>query len=106
MKNFLVSVFLFSLVLFGCSGVPQLNPEVCEAGALVCDITNNVCETFPVPEPVCSYLNIACVNLDLLCSNDPESNEYKTAKSELQKATTNLKKWMIQYKKENSSESE
>ena len=110
MKNLFVTivfVFLFIPFLFvGCSGVPTLNPEVCEVGGIICEVGYSLCETGTVPPAVCAYLNIACINLDLLCTEPPGSVKYEKAKEDLKNAKVDLNIWMKAYKKNNPVKSD
>lgn len=78
----------------GCSGGNQLPEEVCDIGGVVCDIGDYICENVPVPEPVCTYLNLACINLEILCTSEPGSEDYNAAKSSLDEINLNLNRWL------------
>ena len=89
---------VISFSFFSCSGTPQLSPKVCEVGTLICDISTNVCATFPIPEPVCSYVNLACINIALLCAEPVGSDNYNKAKLQLDNINTSLETWIEAYK--------
>ena len=108
MKNLItIIVFFFIFFLFlECSGVPQLNPEVFEVGGLICEVGYGLCDTGTIPAPVCAYLNIACVNLNLLCTEPPGSVKYEKAKEDLKNAKVDLSIWLKAYKKNNPVKSD
>ena len=80
-KSYLVS-FILTFFLFGCAGSIELDPDVCEIGFVVFEVSENLCDALPVPTEICFYVRLASLNFDILCSADPESNEYKKAKTE------------------------
>jgi len=104
MKRSITAFVVAMLLFFGCGGTPQLSSEICETGLLVCDIAENICETFPLPDPVCSYVNIACVNIGLLCVTEPGTVEHIEAKQKLKKAKADLNIFLKKYKRDKLNE--
>lgn len=80
-KLFLLILFVvsFSFLNTSCSG-GHIPAAVCDYGQIVCDISQTACRNIPgVPPSICDYLDLACYNLEVLCSTDPESEQYKSA---------------------------
>jgi len=94
--------FVIVFVLLGCGGVPQIDSQVCLVGKMICDVGNGLCSTGTIPPPVCSYLNIACFNLTLLCAEPPGSEAYIKAENKLKDATVGMKRWLEKMKKDKS----
>lgn len=85
MKNkikFYLAFFIMSFFLLGCSGSIQLDPDVCEIGHVVFEVSESFCDSLIIPSDICFYVRLASLNFNILCSSDPESNEYQKAKIE------------------------
>lgn len=71
---------------------------VCDYGAVVCDISTTLCYDIPgVPDEVCTYLNLACYNLDQIClyRDSTQSTRYQVALTNLQNITFKFKQWKL-----------
>lgn len=98
MKKFsLLIVFIVSLLGFsGCSSNPNVGDVVCDYGTVLCDVSTSICRDIPgVPSQVCNYLDLACYNLNTLCTyrDSTESTKYQNALSNLQNVTSKLREW-------------
>ena len=71
-----------SFFLFGCAGSIKLNPDVCEIGLIAFEVSETLCNSYEIPSEICFYIRLASLNFNILCSADPESNEYQKAKIE------------------------
>jgi len=71
-----ILMFVFALLLFvGCSGGNEIPQPVCDYGEIVCNVSQTLCDTSLLPENLCYYLNLSCVNLEYLCSNNLTEKE-------------------------------
>ena len=98
-KCFLIIALLFGITACGSSG--QVPNEVCEIGAIVCDISETILVNFPeLPVEVRQYLKIACLNLELLCETAPGTTEHAAAVESLKQVNVKLIKFVRKYKQE------
>ena len=95
---FIVLTISFSFIKCG-ENPPQLSPEVCRVGTMICDISQNICSSFPIPSQVCNYLDLACVNINVLCNSTPGSPAYKQAEKNLQENSDMINESIQKYKK-------
>jgi hypothetical protein len=87
-------LILSLLLLLNCSGTPQIPDQVCEVGVQICDVGSYLCETNVIPDPVCTWVNLACLNLNVLCTADPDTPDYITAQSNLKQINQRLSEWL------------
>lgn len=96
-KLFLIPVLLLGLT--ACAGSGQVSGEVCAVGAIVCNVSSIICESVPeLPPEVCKFLDIACINLNLICATEPGTTEHDEAVESLNKANIELNKYIQEYK--------
>jgi len=102
-KNKIRSVITVVMLLFistsfvGCTGTPNLSQDTCDIVVPVLETVNNLMETLPVPDEIKFYVNLAYINIRLLCSAVPNSAEYEQANSSLQFATGKINTWLQTY---------
>lgn len=94
-RLYLAILIFASLTLFtNCSG-GQPPEAVCNYGAIVCDAGSYLCDNFPqIPAEICTYFNLACLNLQVLCNSEPGSAEYETALDGLEKSNASIDAWL------------
>jgi len=96
LKHFLITAilltaFVLSFTMSGCSGSTQLPKEVCDVGAVVCDVSGYICTNVPeVPSEICDLINLACLNLNILCKAEPGTDEYNKALTSLKNIDASL----------------
>ena len=83
--RFYFVALITAFFLSDCAGSIELDPDVCEIGFVVFEVSENLCDALPVPTEICFYVRLASLNFDILCSADPRSNEYQKAKTEFLK---------------------
>ena len=91
-----ISIILFTFILPGCSSGTNVPDVICDYGAVLCDVSTNLCAEIPgVPPQVCDYLNLACYNLNVICElrDTPDSIAFQNALSNIQFATEKLTEW-------------
>lgn len=98
LKNKLVKISLFVALLFsfsfisGCSGTVEIPPEVCEYGDSVLDVAQMLVETFPnVPPAISTYIQLARVNLQILCESESGSSSYNESLNSLKNINDSLR---------------
>jgi len=97
---FLLAVIISIIVSMfpGCSAGTNTGDVVCDYGTVLCDVSTTLCADIPgVPDEVCSYLNLACYNLNVICDlrDSTETVQYKTAVANLEKITAKLEAWKV-----------
>jgi len=97
-KKKMVRISLFFVLLFsfgfisGCSGTVEIPPEVCEYGDTILDVAQMLVDTFPnVPPAITTYIELARVNLQILCESEPGSTSYNESINSLDQVTRSLK---------------
>lgn len=99
-KNRFASFYLIALVISltllspGCTPSGQLPQQICDIGSVVCEVSQNLCSTLPVPEAVCTYVNLACLNLTVLCQEPAGTEKYVEALNDLGEANELLQEWV------------
>lgn len=97
-KKKLVKISLFVVLLFsfsfisGCSGTVEIPPEICEYGDTILDVAQMLVDTFPnVPPAISTYIQLARVNLQILCESEPGSSAYNESLNSLKNINDSLR---------------
>lgn len=95
---FIAAAVFVSLITTQTACTPQTSEVVCDYGSVLCDVSTTICTQIPgVPDQVCTYLNLACYNLDQLCQlrDSTDSPKYEKALSNIQDLTVKLRQWQL-----------
>lgn len=86
-------VVFFSIALFpSCSGGQVIPQVVCDYGDVVIDMAELLVQTFPnIPPEIQTYLDLARVNLQILCETEPDTAEFDEALNSLEIIKDNLR---------------
>lgn len=88
---------IFILLISGCTTF-EIPEEVCTYGQMTCETGTFICENYELPPAVCTYFSIACTNLNLLCSSEYGSDQYKSALKNLNEANLAINKFVTDQK--------
>jgi hypothetical protein len=99
-QMFLLILFVITSTIFlpGCSSGSNVGEIVCNYGTTLCDVGTVMCNDIPgVPPEVCNYLDLACYNLNVICSmaDDPENPAIQKAASNIEQLTEKLRTWKV-----------
>lgn len=100
MKTFLFAVIVSISLFFvpGCSSGQNVGDIVCDYGDVLCDVSTTICRDIPgVPYQVCTYLDLACYNLNTICElrDSTDAVKYQNALSNIKLATEKLRAWHL-----------
>lgn len=103
MKKSILFLSLIISLLFIPACSQSTNEIVCDYGTVLCDVSTTLCTQIPgIPSEVCTYLDLACYNLDQLCAlqDSTDNIKYQVALSNLQTITAKLRNWQTSQLKE------
>jgi len=97
-------LFISGSFLGGCTGTPELSKDTCDIVVPVLETVNNLMDSLPVPDEIKFYVNLAYINIQLLCAAVPNSAEYEQANTSLKFATGKINSWLQTYNNNTSNE--
>lgn len=81
-------------ILFCVKCSPSLPEEVCNYNRVVFSITDLLCEDDLLPVEVCEWIEVAELNIQILCSQDATYPEKEEAQKDLEEITIKLTEYI------------